>query len=103
MKKLALVAVVMAGVGVSGMANAAIDPATEANLVRICKALKSDSKIRLHQAIKRSRLNYKQVAKGLKCNGQDPFTFAMAHKADTTANLFARRANLDVDGLLAKR
>lgn len=102
MKKLVILAVVMAGVSVSGMANAAIAPATEKGLIKVCEALKSDSRIKLHKAMKKSRISYRTIAKGLVCNGQDAVTFAMNHGAENTALMVARRANKASDALVAK-
>lgn len=77
--------------------------ATEANLVRVCKALKSNSRLQLHKAVKRTRVGYREIAKGLVCNGKSAFEFAQLHNAGKTAGLLARKANLTEDGLLAKR
>ena len=76
---------------------------SEANLIRVCKALKSNSKLQLHKAVKRTRVGYRQIAKGLVCNGKSAFDFAQEHNADKTASLIARKGNLTEDGLLAKR
>lgn len=108
MKKLALVSVLAAAVGFSGLAfsgsaNAAIDPATERHLVKICKALQSNSRIRLHQAVKQSRLGFRNVAKGLKCNGQDPLVFAMNSGASKNAGYLARKANVDMTTMMAQQ
>jgi hypothetical protein len=79
-----------------------IDPVTERKLVKICEALKSNSKIRLHRAIKNSRLRYTRVAKDLVCNGQDPVTFALKNDSFETAKLMAKRGIVDYDELLAE-
>lgn len=102
MKKLVLVSTIIAGVFASGMANAAIDPSTEAKLVKVCKALKSDSRLQVHKAIKQSRLGYRQIAKGLVCDGQDAINYALSNGAVKSASLVAQKANVDIDGLLAK-
>ena len=80
-----------------------LDKSTEAKLVKICYALKSDSKIRLHRTVKQSRLGYKQIAEGLKCNGKSAMEFALFNDASNTANLLARKANIKTDGMSAKR
>lgn len=102
MKKLAIIAVVMAGIGVSSTAQAAIEPATERDLERVCKALKTNSKLQLKRALTRTRIGYRAIAKGLVCNGQDALTFAMAHGATDTATMVAKRANLDPNQMFAK-
>ncbi|WP_040521525.1 DUF3718 domain-containing protein [Aliiglaciecola lipolytica] len=86
-------------------ANAATSftPTQEASLVKICKALKSDSRIKLNNAIKSSNLSYKLVANGLMCNGKSALEFAVMHEAQKTAGLLARKANINYDEMLAKR
>ena len=79
-----------------------IDKNTEANLVKICEAIKSDSKLQVHRAIKNSGIRAKEVSKGLVCNGYDPVTFAMINNAQSTAKFMARKGGLDYDALLAK-
>lgn len=103
MKKLTLATLIIASLGFSGFASANISTSTEQSLVQICKALKSDSRIKLVRAMKRSRIRYETVANGLVCNGQDALSFAVAHGANKTAGLVAKRANVNIDSLLAKR
>ncbi|MFT5312220.1 MAG: hypothetical protein ACI8Z9_000697 [Paraglaciecola sp.] len=103
MKNAILISILSAGILLVGSAQANyIDPATEHNLVKICEALKSNSKIRLLKAVKLSGLSFKKVAKGLVCNGHDPVTFALVNNSHKTAKLVARRSNMDYDALLAK-
>ena len=103
MKKLVLVSMLIAGVGATGMANAAIiDAPTERKLVKICDALKSGSRLKVQRVIKQSRLGYRQVAKGLVCDGQDAINYAIAHGSVKSANMLARKGNVDIDALLAK-
>jgi hypothetical protein len=102
MKKAIIVSILSAGIVLAGSAQANyIDPVTERHLVKICKALKSNSKIRLHRAIKNSHLSYKAVGKGLVCNGDDPVTFALKNESNKTAKLLANKANMSYDELLA--
>lgn len=77
--------------------------ATEANLVRVCKALKSNSKLQLHKAVKRTRASYRAIAKGLVCNGKSALDFAQMHNANKTAGLLVSKANLNKHAMLAKR
>ena len=102
MKKLVLVSSLIVGVFSTGMANAAIDAATERKLVKVCEALKSDSRLRVHKAVKQSRLGYRNIAKGLVCDGQDAINYALSHGATKSAHLVAQKANVDIDTLLAK-
>ncbi|GAB5380481.1 MAG: hypothetical protein Alis3KO_26210 [Aliiglaciecola sp.] len=92
-------------VSVSASANAGtrLDKSTEAKLVKICHALKSDSRIRLHRTVKQSRLGYKQIAEGLKCNGKSAMDFALFNDANNTAGFLAKKANIKHEGMLAKR
>ncbi|HBU52821.1 MAG TPA: hypothetical protein DEB45_16330, partial [Alteromonas australica] len=55
------------------------------------------------RAVKRSRLSFQTLNKGLVCNGQDMLTFALTHNASTTGKLIARRTNADSATLTAKR
>lgn len=109
MKKLLLVALVAVGSMITsssfaGQSKAAyMDPVLEKSLVKICKALKSNNKLRLMRAIKNSRLKPEAISEGLVCNGQDPFTFALLHSADNTASYLAKRVNKDISSMLATR
>jgi hypothetical protein len=97
MKKLALAFVVVAATGFSGFASASISESTEQNLVKVCKALKSDSSIKLNKAVKNSRISYENLAEGLVCNGQSAVSFALSNGAEKTAGIFSKLANLNVD------
>jgi len=88
---------------ISSQAMARIDKSTEAKLVKICHALKSDSRIRLHRTVKQSRLGYKQIATGLKCNGKSAIEFALFNNAKKTAGLLVSKAHIKDDHMLAKR
>ncbi|WP_040515075.1 DUF3718 domain-containing protein [Paraglaciecola polaris] len=87
----------------AGSANAEyMDPALENKLVKICHAIKSDSRVKLYMAIKNSGLRASNVAKGLVCNGYDPVTFAALNNANNTGLVMAKRLNVDYQELLAK-
>ncbi len=75
----------------------------EANLVRVCKALKSNSRIQLHKAVKRTHVSYREIAKGLVCNGKSAIDFAEMHNANKTAAILAKRARVADTAMLAKR
>lgn len=103
MKKIIIGSIISAGILLASSAQAKyIDERTEVHLVKICEAIKSDSKIKLHIAIRDSGINSKEISKGLVCNGYDPVTFAIVSKAENTAKYMARKANVDYDALLAK-
>lgn len=103
MKKIIIGSILTAGLFLAGSAQAKyIDKHTEANLVKICEAIQSNSKIKLHIAIRDSGINPKAVSKGLVCNGYDPVTFAIVSKAENTAKFMARMSNVNYEELLAK-
>ena len=78
------------------------DPALEKDLVRICAALKSDSRTAFNRAVKRSRLTYEQIDEGLVCNGESAQDFARMHNANLTASTLAEKARSN-DGVLTAR
>lgn len=103
MKKIIIGSMLAASILLAGSAQANhIDKNTEVNLVKICEAIKSDSKIRVHVAIKNSGIKAKKVSEGLVCNGHDSVTFAMTNNAQNTAKFMARKGGVDYDALLAK-
>ena len=103
MKKIIIGSIITAGILLAGNAQAKyIDKSTEADLVKICEAIKSDSKIRVHRAIKNSGIKVKEISKGLICNGYDPVTFAMVNNAQETAKFMARKGGVDYEALLVK-
>jgi hypothetical protein len=103
MKKIIIGSIITAGIFLAGSAQANyIDKGTEAHLVKICEAIKSDSKIKLHIAIRNSGISTKAISEGLVCNGYDPVTFAIVNKAQSTAKFMARKSGVDYEALLAK-
>ena len=75
----------------------------EKDLVAVCEAIKEDNRLALHKAVKRSRISYKDLHKGLVCNGQDMLSFAQSHDATSTGDYLARRVNANNSVLTAKR
>jgi hypothetical protein len=103
MKKIIICSIITVGVFLVGSAQAKhIDKNTEANLIKICEALKSDSKLKLHVAIKDSGIKAKAIREGLICNGYDPVSFAIINNAQNTAKFMARKSRADYEALLAK-
>ncbi|TDF35576.1 DUF3718 domain-containing protein [Alteromonadaceae bacterium M269] len=108
MKKLAL-SVLMTGIFVStaslaGYAETAksrIVSAHEQKLIGICKAVQSNSKLRLTLALKEARVSYSEMQEGLVCNGKDPMTFAMLNGAEDNAHLIAKRSGADMSSIVA--
>ncbi|NDV89711.1 DUF3718 domain-containing protein [Alteromonas sp. 345S023] len=76
--------------------------AIEDQLIAVCKAIKSDNRLALIRAVKKTRLSYRELNKGLVCNGQDMLTFALTHNATSTSQLIARRTNTQVGTLTAQ-
>ena len=86
------------------VANAAPYPKhIEKNLIAVCEAVKSDSRLKLHRAVKVSGFNMRSLHEGFMCNGQDMLTFALTHNASKNAQLIARRINASPSVLTAKR
>jgi hypothetical protein len=104
MKKLLITSILVAATFITSTANANnyIDQATEQDLVKVCEALQSNSKIKLLRVIKRSGLSFNNIAKGLVCNGQDAIKFALLNGADKTANMLAKKGSVDLENYVAK-
>jgi hypothetical protein len=103
MKKIILGSILSAGILLAGSAQAeSMDKTVEAHLVKICEAIKSDSKHKVNRAIKNSGIQARKVSEGLVCNGYDAVTFAMVNNAQNTAKLMAHKGGLDYEALLAK-
>ena len=103
MKKIIIGSIITAGILLTGSAQAnTIDKNTEAHLVKICEAIKSDNKLNVHRAIRNSGIKAKAISEGLVCNGYDPVTFAIVNNAQNTAQYIARKGGVDYEALLAK-
>jgi hypothetical protein len=76
--------------------------AHEEKLISLCKAIKSNSRARLSMALRKDRIRYSEMQKGLVCNGQDPMTFAITHHAMDNAHAIASRTKLDITHIVAK-
>ncbi|NTS77985.1 DUF3718 domain-containing protein [Catenovulum sp. SM1970] len=78
----------------SSQAGVSYNSAQEQMLVNICKAAKSDEVRNLRQAQRASNLSYKQIAKGVVCNGEDVIEYAASHQAYKTAQYISDKAQL---------
>lgn len=88
----------------AGSASAKAYPrAMEHQLIAVCQAIKSDNRLALTRAVKQTRLSYRQLNKGLLCNGQDMLSFALTHNSAITSELIARRTNSRAGTLTAQR
>ncbi|MDO6565529.1 DUF3718 domain-containing protein [Alteromonas sp. 1_MG-2023] len=76
---------------------------SEKDLVAVCEAIQDDNRLALHKAVKRSRISYKDLHKGLVCNGEDMLSFAQSNNAISTGDYLARRVNAEKSVLTAKR
>ena len=103
MKRIIIGSILTAGILLASSAQAKyIDKNTKANLVEICEAIKSNSKIKLYIAIRESGIGTKAISGGLVCDGYEPVTFAILSGAEKTAKFMARKSGLDYEALLAK-
>ena len=103
MKKIIIGGILTVGIILAGSVQANhIDKNTETHLVKICKAIKSDSQYKVDRAIKESGINAKKISQDLVCNGHDPVTFAIVNNAQSTAKFMAHKSGSDYEALLAK-
>ncbi|QPG05073.1 DUF3718 domain-containing protein [Salinimonas marina] len=86
--------VVGATLGVTAPAYAAYPAHMEGDLIKICTAIRDNRIGRLQMAVRHSGLSYRQLQKGLVCNGDDMLTFAAKHKAAATGQLLTRRLGI---------
>lgn len=97
MKKRLLTSVVSAvlmAISMSSQANVIISKEKEAKLIRVCKALKSDSQVKLHHALRQYRFSHHDVAKNLMCNGMNSLAYAIQHRAYNNAAYLADQAKM---------
>lgn len=89
--------------GISSAQAVSLPGPLEDKLVAVCQAIKDDSRIALHKAVKNSGVSYRRLARGLVCDGMDMYTFALQHGAENTGAVIARRTNLADESLTAKQ
>ncbi|MCW8106927.1 DUF3718 domain-containing protein [Alteromonas ponticola] len=75
----------------------------EAELKKVCYAIASGNKLKFNRAIKNSRIKFRELNKGLLCNGQDMLTFAGNYKSPSLYASIERRAGTKTQTLTAKR
>lgn len=68
-----------------------LSPRLEKKLVKVCEAIQSNNRFKLHRAIKNSGVDKREIVKGLVCNGMDGESFAMSVNASDTAKMMASR------------
>lgn len=105
MKKLMFAAAIIGTTFISSAASASnyIELTGNKDFNKICEAIQSNDKKKLFWAIKDSSLDYRSVVKSLSCNGQSALTFAMTNGANDIAKVMAKRTNIDLKEMLAKR
>ena len=86
--------VVGATLGITTPAHAGYPAHLEGDLIKICTAIRDNRTSRLQMAVRSSGLSYRQLQKGLVCNGDDMLTFAAKHKAGATGQLLTRRLGM---------
>ena len=89
--------------GISSAQASKLPGALEDKLVAVCQAIKDDSRIELHRAVRDSGVSYRRLARGLVCDGMDMYTFALQHGANNTGAVIAKRTNLEEQSLTAKQ
>lgn len=77
--------------GISFNAQAAYPQEMEADLIKVCEAIRDNKNHKLHRAVKRSRVSYRDLERGLVCNGMDIHAFALSSKAEVTGAFLAKR------------
>jgi hypothetical protein len=103
MKKVLISSIITAGILLAGNAQASnIDVVIESKLVKVCEAIKSDSLIKVHVAVRESRIHIRKIANDLVCNGFDPVSYALANDAEKTAKYMAQKSNINGQDFLAK-
>lgn len=75
----------------------------ENDLIAVCEAVKSDSRLKLDRAVKATGLSMRDLHEGLVCNSEDMITFALTHNATKNGALIARRVSAEPSVLTAKR
>ncbi|MGQ8364234.1 DUF3718 domain-containing protein [Glaciecola sp. 1036] len=70
-------------------------------LVEVCKAIKSNSKVKLNKVLHKNRITFDEMAKGLVCNGQDALSFAKYHDADENFDLITKRTKAREEEIVA--
>ncbi|MCM2679397.1 DUF3718 domain-containing protein [Echinimonas agarilytica] len=87
MKLSIITAILTVGVLNVANANAAMDPFIENTLVKICEQSTNDQMVSFKKLVKSYRLDMKDVANKIVCNGEDIGTFAAENGASSIANL----------------
>ncbi len=75
----------------------------EAELKKVCYAIASGNKLRFNLAVKNSRIKFRELNRGLLCNGQDMLTFAGSYKSAEMYALIERKTGANSRSLTAKR
>ena len=88
---------------VSSQAEQKFDPILERKLVKICEAIRDDDRGALRKAVRNIHVSYRDLEKGLVCNGDDMMTFAAKHNSQIVGQYIARRTGVSESTFTAKR
>ncbi|NMH59347.1 DUF3718 domain-containing protein [Alteromonas ponticola] len=75
----------------------------EAELKKVCYAIASGNKLKFNRAVKNSRIKFRQLNKGLRCNGQDMLTFAGNYNSQPMYVMIERKTGGKTRTLTASR
>ena len=81
---------------------ATMSKSMERNLISVCSAIKSNSKLKLQSRLKRAGLDYQYISDDLICNGKSAIEFADMHNADQTAEIINARSRTNSRNLTAR-
>ena len=73
----------------------------EKDLVNVCEAIQKNDVRNFRRHVENTGVNIRALQKGLRCNGMDMTSFAIANNAAETATLIAKRTGQDQDKILA--
>lgn len=74
----------------------------EKDLLNVCEAIQKNDVRNFRRHAENTGVNIRALHKGLRCNGMDITSFAIANNAAETATLIAKRTGQDQDKILAK-
>jgi len=74
----------------------------ENDLIAVCEAIQDNNRLALKRAVKKSRVSYVNLYRGLVCNGEDMLTFARSHNAAETSKFLVRRVRAESTMLTVK-
>ncbi|MEM0910308.1 MAG: DUF3718 domain-containing protein [Pseudomonadota bacterium] len=73
----------------------------EKKLVHVCEAIQDNKVNRFKRHVKRTGIKLRDLQEGLRCNGMDITSFAVANSADKTALYIAKKTGQNEKQILA--